>query len=92
LKVQVDIKDVESGEVRTYLTEYDSSISDETIAFLWGGHNFACDCNRQIALLEAGGMSNDEAYDEDRECGTTALEVLVIREDGGRVICDCDPR
>ena len=71
--INVDILDLESGEVRTYNQNVDWNGS-----FIWEEGNFACDCNRGNFFARAGGE-----FDLDSPCGDERFVVLEIRSDEG---------
>ena len=75
------IRDSTTGEHRAYTESFHEDDTD-TLEFLWGEGNYACDCNRALFFARAGGKPDPK----NRPCGDTRYQVRV--EVGGKVIYD----
>ncbi len=83
-KAQVHITNVETGETRSFGTDFDAEQSED---FLWSEGNFSCDCNRNIFFeRECLGLKDDEGRADDQACGYDAFTVRIVAADDGRVL------
>jgi hypothetical protein len=90
MKYSVLIRKNDTGEERTYRS--DDVEWDDTTEFFWTEGNFACDCNRHLSFLRAGGPgpADDPHWNNaEHDCGDTAYAVpYATLEDGSRVELD----
>lgn len=88
--LQIVIRENATGVVRTYrpeyLPQYDND--EDGTRFQWTDGNYACDCNRALFFMRAGG--EQPAWDGGGECGMTRYAVLSITMPNGKVLDDID--
>lgn len=93
MKYSVLIRDNATGEERMYPGDVDWDPDGSTV-FYWTEGNAACDCNRYLSFLRAGGPgpANDPHWNRaDRECGRSAYSVpYALLEDGTKIELDDD--
>lgn len=75
----IRIRNNSTGEVRQYTDESGGGASAE---YQWGEGNYACDCNRHLFFLRAGGDGDDG----DDECSQGDYAVVVTDANTGRVL------
>lgn len=78
---KIDIRNTETGELRTMDEEYYNESSYEALEFLWEEGNQCCDSNRAIRFFEK------EPFDEEKySCDTTLMEVRIRDGASGAVL------
>ena len=83
MKYKVAIRENETGEIRMY---EDGGYWCGSSHFLWTDGNYACDCNREIFFLRAGG---EDPPTDLVTCGETRFAALYAEmEDGSRITLD----
>jgi hypothetical protein len=72
MNVLARIKQVSTGEVRTYETDFLEGSTDYEIVFQWEENNYSCDCNRAMFF------NNYAEPDRKYPCGETEYKVRVF--------------
>jgi len=81
-----EIRDNKTGQVRRYENNYEllGIGADKPDAFIWKNGNYACDCNRSLFFLRAGGESEELESD----CGEGEFSVRLRNKKTGAVYYD----
>jgi hypothetical protein len=88
VKIELRIKDKETGEIRSLITDgIWSDEDDEVSTFIYSEGNFSCDCNRFLFFNEAAGIDNE---DTKTECGDVKFLVNIYTTKGKQVYREFD--
>ena len=78
----VEIRRNSDGVVRTYIDKFPWDGD-----FIWADGNYACDCNRYLFFMRAGGEDEGDLIDD--RCGDDGYSVR-ITDDAGKLLFEDD--
>ena len=80
MKPRIEIRQNETGEVRTFVDNHDwEEPPDGDREFLWGEGNYSCDCNRELFFLRV--KNEDEPLGEESRCGIERFSVRITNSE-----------